>query len=265
MAAQSTSSSTTDGIFSAFPVTSQALMTRTLLLRGMLAGLVAGLVVFAFARWTGEPQVDRAIAFESSLDQAKGESPEPEMVPRKIQRGIGLLTGTVVYGSALGGIFGLVFAYSLGRFKASSPRALALWIAILGFVSITLVPSLKYPANPPAVGNPDTIGIRTAAYFLVITLSLASMILSLQLARRVTRRFGVWNSSLLAVLLFILLTVTLSSFLPAVDEVPQAFPASLLWKFRIASWEMQLLLWSTLGILFGWLTERDRSTPTLAG
>jgi len=104
--------------------------------------------------------------------------------------------------------------------------------------------------------------MRTAAYFLAIALSLASMTLSLQLARRLTRRFGVWNGSLLAVLLFVMLTVTLSSFLPAVDEVPPAFPASLLWRFRIASWEMQLLLWSTLGVLFGWLTERDRSTHT---
>jgi tetrahydromethanopterin S-methyltransferase subunit G len=109
-------------------------MTRTLLLRGMLVGLVAGLLIFTFARWAGEPQVDRAIAFETSMDQAKGEPPEPEMVSRKIQRGIGLLTGAVVYSSALGGIFGLVFAYSQGRFSVSSPRALALWIAVLGFI-----------------------------------------------------------------------------------------------------------------------------------
>ena len=227
----------------------------------MLVGLVAGLVVFAFARWTAEPQVDRAIAFEASMNQAKGESPEPELVSRKIQRGIGLLTGAVVYGSALGGIFGLVFAFSQGRFGVSSPRALALWIAVLGYISVALVPSLKYPANPPSVGSPETIGMRTAAYFLAIALSLASMTLSLQLSRRLRRRFGVWNGSLLAVFLFVLLMVTLSSFLPAVDEVPQAFPASLLWKFRIASCEMQLLLWGTLGVLFGWLTERAHAGP----
>jgi predicted cobalt transporter CbtA len=238
-------------------------MTRTLLLRGMLVGLVAGLVVFAFARWTAEPQVDRAIAFEANMDQAKGESPEPEMVSRKIQRGIGLLTGAVVYSSALGGIFGLVFAFSQGRFGVSSPRALALWIAVLGYISVALVPSLKYPANPPSVGSPETIGMRTAAYFLAIALSLASMTLSLQLARRLSRRFGVWNGSLLSMFLFALLTVTLLSFLPAIDEVPQGFPASLLWQFRIASWEMQLLLWGTLGLLFGWLTERDQSAHTL--
>jgi predicted cobalt transporter CbtA len=255
--------STTDAIFLASLATSQSLVTRTLLLRGMLVGLVAGLLVFAFARWTGEPQVERAIAFEASMDQAKGEPPEPEMISRKTQGGIGLLTGAVVYSSALGGIFGLVFAFSQGRFSVSSPRALALWIAALGFVSVALVPSLKYPASPPSVGNPETIGIRTAAYFLAIALSLASMTLSLQLTHRLTRRIGIWNGSLVAALLFVLLTVTLSSFLPAIDEVPQAFPATLLWKFRIAALETQLLLWSTLGLLFGWLTEREESTRTL--
>ena len=233
-------------------------MTRTLLLRGMLAGLIAGVLMFGFARWAGEPQVDQAIAFEASQDQARGEPAEAVMVSRHVQRGPGLLVGTLAYSAALGGIFGLVFAFAQGRFGVSSPRALALWIAGLGFVSITLVPSLKYPANPPAVGNPDTIGIRTAAYFLAIALSVASLILVVQVARGLGRHLGVWNSTLLAALLFVALTATLSHFLPAIDEVPPEFPASLLWKFRIASWEMQLLLWSTLGVLFGWLSERDR-------
>jgi predicted cobalt transporter CbtA len=229
----------------------------------MLAGLLAGLLAFAFARWAGEPQVERAMAFESNMAQASDEPREPEVVSRKIQRSIGLLTGAVVYGSALGGIFGLVFAFSQGRFRISGPRALALWIAGLGFIAIVLVPSLKYPANPPAVGSPGTISTRTAAYFLAIAISLASMALSLQLGRRLTRRFGVWNGSLLAALLFVVLTVTLSSFLPTIDEVPPAFSATLLWKFRIAAWGMQLLLWSTLGLLFGWLTEREQRARLL--
>jgi predicted cobalt transporter CbtA len=230
----------------------------------MLAGLLGGLILFAFARWRGEPQVDRAIAFESAQHAARGEAPEPELVSRKIQKGLGLLTGTLLYSTALGGIFGLIFAFAQGRFTFSSPRALALWVAGLGFVSLSLVPSLKYPANPPSIGSPDTIGVRTGAYFLLITLSLASMTLSLQAARHLCRRLGAWNGWLIAGLLFVFLTVAFSSFLPAIDEVPQGFPATLLWKFRIASGEIQAVLWSTLGILFGWLTERDRSIHPLA-
>lgn len=90
-------------------------MTRSLLVRGMMVGVLAGFLAFAFARWAGEPEVERAIAFETSMDQAKGRVPEREMVSRKVQRGVGLLTGVVVYGAAIGGLFGLAFAFAYGR------------------------------------------------------------------------------------------------------------------------------------------------------
>jgi len=231
-------------------------MTRTLLLRGMLAGLVAGLIVFAFARFAGEPQVDKAIAFEARMEQAKSEPPEPEMISRKIQKSVGLLAGVVVYGAALGGIFGLVFAYARGRLSQSRPRVLAALLGGIGFVVIVLIPSLKYPANPPSVGNPETIGIRTAAYFLLIAISIVVMILALKAKRSWSRSLGDWNATLLAALLYLVVTGVCAHFLPAIDEVPTEFPASLLWKFRIASWETQAVLWGSLGLLFGWLTER---------
>jgi predicted cobalt transporter CbtA len=232
-------------------------MTRTLLLRGMLVGLVAGLLVFAFARWAGEPEVDKAIAFETSMDQAKGELPEPEMVSRRIQRSIGLLTGVVVYGTALGGIFGLVFAYARGRLSVARPRVLAAWLGAIGFVTIVLTPSLKYPANPPSVGNPETIGIRTGAYFLLIVISVAASAFTLKARSYWRSSLGDWNAALLAVFLYVLIVSLCSHFLPAIDEVPPNFLASLLWKFRIASWETQAVLWGALGLLFGWLTERS--------
>lgn len=236
-------------------------MARTLLLRGMLAGLVAGLVVFAFARLFSEPQVDRAIAFETSMDRAKGEASEPEMVSRKIQRSFGLLTGVAVYGTALGGIFGLVFAYARGRLSQSEPRVLSALVAGIGFVTIVLTPSLKYPANPPSVGNPETIGIRTGAYFLLIAISILVMALALKARRLWSKSLGSWNATLLAVLLYIVFVSVLAYFLPIIDEVPVKFPASLLWKFRIASWETQAVMWSVLGLLFGWLTERAEGLP----
>ena len=66
-----------DVISSVFPVTKlnlDTLMTRTFLLRGMLVGVVAGLLVFVFARWLGEPQIERAMAFENSMNQARADA-----------------------------------------------------------------------------------------------------------------------------------------------------------------------------------------------
>jgi predicted cobalt transporter CbtA len=232
-------------------------MTRTLLLRGMLVGVVAGLLVFAFARWIGEPQVERAIAFETAADQARGEAPEPEMVSRRVQKSVGLLTGTVVYGAAIGGLFGLVFAFAYGRIGELGPRALAAVLGVLGYVAVVLVPNLKYPANPPAVGNADTIGARTGAYFLLIAVSIAAMVFSLQMRRRFAKRFGEWNGSLLAAGLFVAVVSVVAHFLPVVDEVPTGFPVTLMWKFRVAALEIQAVLWGTLGLGYGWWVERE--------
>lgn len=239
------------------------MIIRTLLLRGMLVGVVAGLLAFAFARWIGEPQVERAIAFETNLDRAKGEAPEPEMVSRKVQKSIGLLTGVVVYGAAIGGLFGLTFAFALGRIGVTEPRALSALLAFLGFVAIVLVPQLKYPANPPAVGNPETIGTRTAAFFLLIAFSVAAMVLSLQLSRRLSLRYGAWNGHLLAAALFLVVVTLVSHFLPEIDEVPAGFPVTLMWRFRIAAVEIQAVMWASLGLLFGWLTERKQPSPLI--
>jgi predicted cobalt transporter CbtA len=36
-----------------------------------------------------------------------------------------------------------------------------------------------------------------------------------------------------------------------------------MWRFRIASLEIQAVMWTTLGLLFGWLTERDQKSMQL--
>jgi hypothetical protein len=40
---------------------------------GTLVGVVAAVVAFGFAKIFGEPQVDRAIAFQEQMDHAKRE------------------------------------------------------------------------------------------------------------------------------------------------------------------------------------------------
>lgn len=239
-------------------------MTRTLLVRGMLAGVIAGLLVFALGRWIGEPSVERAIAFETNMSHEMGDSPEPELVSRKVQKGLGLLTATVVYSAALGGIFGLVFAFANGRLPLRDPRSLALLLAALGFIAFALVPQLKYPANPPSVGNPETIGLRTASFFLLLAFSVASMIGAVQVERKLQRRLGEWNACLVAGGCFIVAVSLIGHFLPSFDEVPAAFPVSLMWRFRVASIEMQALLWGALGLLFGWMTDRQRRATSTA-
>ncbi|WP_374439719.1 CbtA family protein [Pseudomonas panipatensis] len=241
-------------------------MTGTLLLRGMLVGILAGLLAFAFAKVYGEPEVARAIAFEeqgsahhqaSEASGAHAHADEEELVSREVQAGLGLLTGVLVYSSAMGGLFALVFAYALGRVGRLGPRALAALLALAAFIALYLVPGLKYPANPPSVGDPASIRQRTLLFFLMIAVSLAAAAVAVNLARRLIARHGVWFGALAGVALYLVICAVTAAVFPAVREVPADFPADLLWQFRVVALGIQAILWSTLGLAFGWWIERS--------
>ncbi|MGF6818818.1 putative cobalt transporter CbtA [Paraburkholderia atlantica] len=239
-------------------------MVGKLLVRGMLAGIVAGLLTFAFARIVGEPQVDQAISLEEKAAAARGEAPEPEIVSRETQAGLGLLTGVVTYGAAFGGLFSLVFAYAYGRAGMLSVRALSAWLALGAFISVVVVPNIKYPANPPSIGDPETIGTRTGLFFLMIAISLATMVFSLKVRRRAAAKLGAWNGSIVAGLVFVVIIAAVQLSMPVINEVPATFPAVLLWKFRVAAIGMQVVMWTTIGLLFGAIVERSAFMRTNA-
>ena len=240
-------------------------MTGKLLACGMLLGLVAGLVSFGFLKLAGEPSVERAIAFESAMEQAKTDEAkakglpaplEPELVSRPVQAGLGLLTAVAVYGTAFGGLFSLAFALAHRRMGHFGARATSALLAAAGFVSVYLVPMLKYPANPPSVGLAETIDMRTSLYFAMILISLAAMIAAGMLRLRLNARFGHWNAALIAAGAYIVVVSAVAMALPDVNEVPEGFPATVLWQFRIASLGGQAIMWGALGLLFGIAAER---------
>ncbi|MFW8587806.1 CbtA family protein [Rhizobium beringeri] len=231
-------------------------MVGNLLLRGMLAGLIAGILVFAFAHTFGEPLVDAAIAFEEASAQAAGEAAEPEIVSRATQAGLGLSPASWPTAFAVGGLFALAFAFVHGRFSSLSARGTSAVIAIAAFVAIVVVPSIKYPANPPAVGNPDTIGARTELFFLMIVVSLAALIAAVALSRRLSERFGLWNGAIIAGIVYLVFIGVVLYLLPPINEVPENFSAMVLWRFRTTSLGMHVILWAALGLAFGALAER---------
>jgi hypothetical protein len=203
----------------------------------------------AFASVAGEPSIERAIAFESAADAAAGQTPATEIVSRSVQRGAGLFTASLVYGAALGGLFSLAFALAYGRVGEFDPRTLSALLAAAGFVALVLVPELKYPANPPA------IGARTALYFALLAISFLAMILAAMLALPLAARFGAWNGTLIAAAVFVVVAGIASLAMPPVDEVPAGFPANVLWNFRLASIGARAVLWGSLGLGFGGMTQ----------
>ncbi len=140
------------------------------------------------------------------------------------------------------------------------PRATSAVLAVVGLIAVYIVPNLKYPANPPSVGDPATIGMRTALYFSMIAISLAAMIAAGMLRLRLLPRHGAWNALLISGAAYLIVVIAESLTLPAINEVPAEFPAVVLWQFRIASLGAQLIMWATIGLVFGALTERAALT-----
>ncbi|WP_406385597.1 CbtA family protein [Streptomyces sp. NBC_01618] len=231
-----------------------SISVRALLIRGMLAGLAAGALALVVAYFLGESRVDAAIALEEahSHDHGGGE----ELVGRTMQSTAGLATGVLVFGVAIGGIAALVFCYALGRIGKFGPRATAALIAGAALLTVYVVPFLKYPANPPAVGNPDTIGRRTALFFLMVALSALLAVAAVILGKRLAPRLGNWNATIAASAAYVVVIGLAYAFLPSFNEVGKDFPAALLWEFRLATLAVQATLWATFGLVFGYLTER---------
>ncbi|MFE4000164.1 CbtA family protein [Nocardioides sp. YIM B13467] len=242
---------------------------RAFLVRGLLAGLLAGVVTFLVAYAVGEPQVGAAIALEESAGAdghshshaAEGDEGDSEAaeVSRTNQSTWGLLTGTLAVGVALGGILGLVAAVALGRIGRLTPGQSTALVTLIGFVAVALVPFLKYPATPPAVGSGDTIGVRTAVYFAFQALSVVAAVVVTYAAVRLRGRFGTYLAVVGAIAAYLVVMVVAGELFTTVNEVGD-FPADTLWFFRRASLITLATMWGVLGVALTGLVIRLHAT-----
>jgi hypothetical protein len=254
---------------------------RALLVRGLLAGLLAGLAAFLVANVVGEPHVEAAIALADSGavasagshshgEESEGHSHadssgEAEVfeVSRHNQRTWGLLTGSLAVGVALGGLVALVAAGTLGRIGRLLPSQSTALIALIGFVAVTLVPFLKYPATPPAVGSGDSIGDRTALYFGFLLLSVVAAVLASYVACRLRERIGTYGGVVAGIAAYVLVVIVAALVFAPVSELGD-FPADTLWSFRLSSMLTLATMWGVLGVVLTGLVSRLYARETAA-
>ena len=228
-------------------------MVSAYLRRGMAAGLLVGLLAGLFAFVVGEPVLDKAIALEEASDGAHHE----EIFSRSTQK-VGLFFATGLFGVTVGGVFGIVYAFFRDRLSAGSDLGRSISLSGAIFVGAFLIPFLKYPANPPSVGDPSTIRERTAAYFALVALSLLTMLVAWLSARALKARgFDAPRRRLMVGVGMVLVVAVLFLSLPAGPSA-EGFPSGVLWAFRFSSLGTQVVFWAGLGLLFGWLCERAR-------
>ena len=227
---------------------------KTFLKRGALAGLVGGLASALVLLLLGERTISRAIELERQRAAASGEVID-EVFSRHVQLAGGFL-GMAFTGVAFGVLFTVVYVAIRHRLAGRDEWQRVTRLAAVAFATVFVVPWLKYPPNPPAVGDPDTIDERTALYLVVLAWSVVATWAAWRLHRwlrargaedhvRATGTAAAWVA--IVAIGFVALPGT-------PDEVTA--PATLVWRFRLASLGGAAAFWAVFGATCGWLGHR---------
>lgn len=253
-------------------------MEKQIIGRGLLAGALAGVLAFVFARIFVEPVIGRAIGYEDGIgaahhavEAAAGHSHGDEggeLFTRAIQANVGMGFGVLAFSVAMGALFAVVFAVVYGRVGDVSARVLSVLVAGGMLLSLYVIPTLKYPANPPAVSLDETIRQRSLLYLLMVVLSAALLVGAVYLGRRLAPRLGAWNATVAAGGAYVVAVAVVFLILPTIDETPgplrddagniifDSFPADDLYEFRLYALGVQVVIWLTIGLAFAALVTR---------
>jgi predicted cobalt transporter CbtA len=223
--------------------------TITFIAITLLAGAIAGTILGILNQGVVEPYIEQAIALENEKAAAEeGEIINPIEFSnyRLWQRGGEIAAGTIL-GTSIGALFGIVFAYSRKSIPGSSNKKKALILAGIMWLVLFLIPALKYPANPPAVGDPETIYYRQSLYIAFLAISgfsaLGLAYLYRQLGNKVAKK---------AIVPAIYVAIMLIAYIAMPSNPDQiTAPMDLVTSFRVASGFTMSIFWALLGIILG--------------
>lgn len=222
------------------------LFIAIVLLSGFLAGTGHGLANLIFV----EPYLDEAIGIENqNLFSSGQEEDTPEFQAeyesyRIWQKGGQVLAGSIL-GTSMGALFGIVFAFSKKVLPGEHHIKKALVLSGLMWTTIYLIPFLKYPANPPTVGDADTVVLRSILYLSFIAISGLGAVGFYQIFKRLQNR-----KRIVAVLGYALFVSAIFVLLPDNPDKVTA-PIDLVSGFRIMSVVTVSIFWIVNGIILG--------------
>ena len=235
-----------------------ALFITIVLVSGCFAGVIHGLANLAIV----EPYLDEAIGIENQNLFLSGEEEDsPEFWVeynsyRYWQKGGQVLAGAIL-GTSIGALFGIVFAYSRDALPQGHTVKKSLVLAGIMWLTIYFIPFLKYPANPPTVGDPDTVILRSILYLSFIAISGFGTLAFYQLYKKLPKSKKVL--SLIGYGIFISMAFIIMP--PNPDEVTA--PLDLVNGFRAMSVVAVSIYWISLAIIIGSLWQKFQPLNTI--
>lgn len=226
-----------------------SLFIAIIVLSGALAGVSLGLVNLVLV----EPYLDTAIGIENQNLFASGEEEDtPEFWAnyysyRVWQKGGQLLAGAIL-GTSLGTLFGIVFAYSKNSLPGKSMMKKALVLSLIMWATLYVIPFVKYPANPPTVGDPETIMLRQSLYLAFMAISGLGALGFYQVYKKVNKKaiaFAGYGIMMAAVF-----------FVMPSNPDPVQIDSGLLTGFRVTSMIGMSVFWGVVAIILGALWQK---------
>jgi predicted cobalt transporter CbtA len=202
-----------------------------------------------------EPYLDDAINIENQNLFASGE--EEDTLEfwveyegyREWQKGGQLLAG-VILGTSIGALFGIVFALSKNSLPGNNDVKKSLVLAGIMWMTIYFIPFLKYPANPPTVGEAETVVLRGILYLSFIAISGFAAVGFYKLSKIFDGR-----RKIISLIGYIaLISVAFIIMPPNPDEITA--PMDLVNGFRIMSVLGVSAYWIAIGFVLGFLWKR---------
>src|SRR5918995_4679239 len=224
----------------------------------LLAGAIAGTIWAAINQVAVEPYIERAIELEMLQQNTTAQSGQVITNPAEFaayrfwQKG-GEIIACTILGLSIGSLYGIVFAYTRGSISGTNNKKKALIVASIMWFVLFLMPALKYPPNPPAVGNPETIYYRQSLYVAFLAISGFS---ALGLAF-LYRKMASSNNTKKAIIPSAYAAIMAGAYLamPANPD-PINEPIDLVIGFRITSAITISMFWALLGVIFGTLWNK---------
>jgi predicted cobalt transporter CbtA len=214
----------------------------------LLAGAIAGTILGVLNQGIVEPYIEQAIVLENHNAASQGELIDSVEFGnyRNWQRGGEIVAGTIL-GTSIAALFGIVFAYTRSGVPGSNNKKKGLIVAGIMWFALFLMPVLKYPANPPAVGDPETIYYRQTLYLAYMAISGFSALGLALLYRKLGNKAA--KKAIVPAVYAAIMVIAYIAMPPNPDQITA--PMDLVSSFRIASGFTMSIFWGLLGIILG--------------
>jgi hypothetical protein len=220
----------------------------TFIFISLLSGVIAGVILAGVNYLVAEPFIDQAIGIEVDNSIASGEVVDfDELSSYRVWQKEGTFAAGAFLGLTYGAILGIVYVISRKYLPSSDDRKKALVLAAIMCLSLYVVPFIKYPANPPAVGDPETIGLRDNLY---TSYQLASGLIALGVSILMYKLRRISYIKYVIPVIYLGLVASIYALFPAnPDEITA--PMDLVNAFRAITFGTMVMFYLVLGTIFG--------------